>query len=71
MVDKPNSMPSGQKLSNNIQKNIDLQSKFNRELQKTLELSNNILKSMNLPTIGGDGGGGGAGSLTTKGSQVL
>ena len=69
MVDKPNSMPSGQKLSNNIQKNIDLQSKFNRELQKTLELSNNILKSMNLPTIGGDGGGGGgAGSLTTRGA---
>lgn len=59
--------PSGQKMSSNLQKNLTLQKAFNKELDDSVKKANELLKSMNLPTMG-SGGGGGSGNITTSGS---
>lgn len=69
MVDTTGGIPSGQKLSTNIDTNISKQQKFNKELDVTLQKANAILKAFGMPTMGAGGGsGGGAGNLTTSGT---
>lgn len=60
-------IPSGQKLSKNIDSNISKQVKFNKELDITLQKANAILKAFGMPQMGG-GSGGAGGSLTTSGT---
>ena len=60
-------IPSGQKLSKNIDANISKQVKFNKELDITLQKANAILKAFGMPQMGG-GSGGAGGSLTTSGT---
>ena len=60
-------VPSGQKLSKNIDSNISKQVKFNKELDITLQKANAILKAFGMPQMGG-GSGGAGGSLTTSGT---
>jgi cell wall-associated NlpC family hydrolase len=75
MVTKdPNNM-SGSSVSQNILNSTAYMEKFNATLEKTLKLSNEIAKSLNIGGAGGGtaGGGnatanGGGGNLTTKGS---
>ena len=67
MVDNTSGIPPGQKLSSNIDKNIANQKRFNKELEKTVELANKVLKSMGLPAIAG-GGASGAGNIGSTGS---
>ena len=59
--------PAGQKLSSNIDNNIAKQTKFNKELDVTLQKANAILKAFGMPQMGG-GGGAGGGGLTTTGT---
>ena len=60
-------IPSGQKLSKNIDSNISKQVTFNKELDITLQKANAILKAFGMPQMGG-GSGGAGGSLTTSGT---
>jgi cell wall-associated NlpC family hydrolase len=60
-------IPSGQKLSGNIDKNISKQKDFNKELEITLQKANAILKAFGMPQMGA-GSGGAGGSLTTSGT---
>ena len=52
-------IPSGQKLSSNIDKNITKQKAFNKELDVTLQKANAILKAFGMPTMGPGGGSSG------------
>jgi cell wall-associated NlpC family hydrolase len=61
-------IPSGQKMSTNIDKNISKQKAFNKELDITLQKANAILKAFGMPQMGAGGGNGGAGSVTTSGT---
>ena len=62
----PTGIPSGQKMSTNIDKNTNKQKAFNKELDITLQKSNAILKAFGMPQMGA--GGVSAGSLTTSGT---
>lgn len=64
MADTTSGVPSGQKLSTNIDSNTNKQAKFNKELDVTLQKANAILKAFGMPAMGGGGGG----SLTTAGT---
>jgi len=67
MVDTTGGIPSGQKMSSNIDKNITRQKAFNKELDVTLQKANAILKAFGMPQMSTGGGSGGAGNLTTSG----
>lgn len=75
MVTKDPNNTSGSSVSQNILNSTAYMEKFNATLEKTLKLSNEIAKSLNIGGAGsaGSGGGnatanGGGGNLTTKGS---
>jgi len=65
---EPTGVPSGQKMSTNIDKNISKQKAFNKELDITLQKANAILKAFGMPQMGPGGGNGGAGNVTTSGT---